>query len=281
MILKLSTFILAISLLSACAHTDNFPVKTDKMIIPVVIDGKSYNLESLLYSPIDGKRIHPLIIMTHGRNGPHPNINHNEVYDYEELNTVLASKGFLVLMVVRRGYGNSDGPDSEYFETAEASGLAGAKDIQAVISVMVEKPGVDKSKIVIIGQSQGGWVSFACSTLSVPGLLGTINISGATNFQKADGRSIRSSEVEDQLCAAAGIYGKSAKVPTLWIYAENDNHLPASVHKWFDTFIKAGGKGTLVVKPPYKNNGHSFVKAPALFIEDIMNFFKGIGFAHS
>jgi dienelactone hydrolase len=279
--LKVCPFILAIFLLGACAHTDSFPVKTEKMIIPVKIDGKCYNLEGLLYSPIDGKGIHPLIIMTHGRNGPHPNINYNEVYNYRELNTALAGKGFLVLMVVRRGYGNSDGPDSEYLETAEASGLAGAEDIQAVADVMATKPSVDKSKVVIIGQSQGGWVSLACSTLGIPGLLGTINISGATNFQKANDKSIRSSEVEDQLCAAAGIYGKSAKVPTLWIYAENDNHLPASVHKWFDTFLRAGGKGYLVIKPPYKNNGHSIVKVPALFIEDIMRFFKEIGFVRS
>ena len=86
--------------------------------------------------------------------------------------------------------------------------------------------------------------------------------------------TLRSTEVEDRLCAAAGIYGRSSVVPTLWIYTENDNHAPSSVHAWFEAFAKAGGKGTLVIKPSYKTNGHSMVQAPSLLVEDSMEFLK-------
>jgi len=185
----------------------------------------------------------------------------------------------LVMMVVRRGYGNSDGPDSEYLETAEQSGLAGAKDLKAAVDYMRTKAYVQKDRIVIMGQSQGGWVALAAATLGIKGVLGTVNISGAINFRQARGYPMRSAEVEDQLNKSAGMYGKSSKVPTLWIYAENDNHLPGTVKKWYDSYIGNGGNGYLVIEPAYKNNGHGIVNEPDLYIGDILKFFRKIGFS--
>jgi dienelactone hydrolase len=255
-------------------------VETERIRFLCSIDGKDYHLEAMLYFPVDGKNRHPLIIMTHGRNGPNPAIDNREVFRYRPLNEALASRGFLVMMVVRRGYGDSDGPDSEYRESPEESGLAGAKDMKAAVDYMSTKSYVQKDRIVIIGQSQGGWIALAASTLRIEGVLGAVNISGAINFRGASGNSIRSATVEDQLNNSAMIYGKLSKAPTLWIYAENDNHLPGTIKRWFDSFIKAGGKGELVIKPPYKDRGHAIVNEPDLYIDDILNFFKEIGFSN-
>jgi hypothetical protein len=110
------------------------------------------------------------------------------------------------------------------------------------------------------------------------GVLGAINISGAINFKEGQGLNIRSSAVEGWLNDSARIYGQSAKVPTLWIYAENDNHSTASVNEWFKSYITPGGRGLIAIKPSYKDNGHAIVNEPALYIDDMFSFFDEIGF---
>jgi dienelactone hydrolase len=269
----------ALVIVAFCSHA-LAQVRTERIEFANLIEGKKYNQEAMLYIPLDGKAQHPLIVMTHGRNGPFPKRNENQVRALQGLSNALASKGFLVMMLVRRGYGNSEGPDSEFLDTAAESALAGAQDVKGAVEYMAGRPDVLKERIVIIGQSQGGWVSLASSTVNMEGVLGTVNISGAVNFKKYAGRPIRDSAVEDHLADCAGVYGKSSRVPVLWIYAENDNHLPDAVGKWFSAFTKSGGKGRLVIKPPYKDKGHDIVGEPRLYIDDILIFLKEIGLSN-
>ncbi|PKN51330.1 MAG: hypothetical protein CVU55_12930 [Deltaproteobacteria bacterium HGW-Deltaproteobacteria-13] len=267
-------------LLFVCFSHASAQIKTERITFSNLIGEKTYRQEAMLYIPLDGKDRHPLIIMTHGRNGPFPKVNEREVFGYRNLNQALANKGFFVMMLVRRGYGNSEGPDSEFFDTAEESGLAGAQDIKGAINYMCTRPDILNDHIVIIGQSQGGWVSLASSTLDIKGVLGTVNISGAVNFRQGMGKPIRDPIVENYLRKSAQVYGRSSHVPTLWLYAENDNHLPGTVKEWFNSYKEAGGKGRLVIKPPYKDKGHSFVAEPEFYIEDIWSFFREIGFSN-
>ena len=276
--------ICAFALIPASIHTpavcaaDADAVSTEKIFFTASIDGTNYRLEAMLYYPQDGRKLHPLVILTHGRNGPNPSPNPQQAEGFRPLSNVLAEHGYEVMMLVRRGYGNSEGPDSEFLDTAEASGLAGAKDVKAAISFMCTRSDIDCDHIVIIGQSQGGWVSLAASTIPMKGVLGAVNISGAINFKQGAGLGIRSRTVEDSLEHSASVYGQNAKVPTLWIYAENDNHLPDAVRGWFKAYIRSGGKGRLVIKPAYKDRGHAIVSEPELYIDDIFSFFKEIGF---
>ena len=47
-------------------------------------------------------------------------------------------------------------------------------------------------------------------------------------------------------------------MPVLWFYAENDQFIGPRVQKlWFDAFRSAGGRGELVVIPPFSERvGH-------------------------
>ena len=48
----------------------------------------------------------------------------------------------------------------------------------------------------------------------------------------------------DALVKAAGRYGSTARVPTLWIYAANDSFFsPALARRMFDAYNAAGGHG--------------------------------------
>jgi len=80
-----------------------------------------------------------------------------------------------------------------------------------------------------MGQSQGGWIALASSTVGIEGVIGVVNISGGIHFGQAKGLDTRSFERENYLEECSKIFGKNAKVPVLWIYSENDNHLPYSV----------------------------------------------------
>jgi dienelactone hydrolase len=276
----LRIIIIALALLfQAPAFAAQVSVHNERILFNAAIGGKDYQLEAMLYLPQDGKTRHPLIIMTHGRNGPHPWANPRQIDSYRALNGELAERGYLVMMLVRRGYGHSQGPDSEFLDTAESSGIAGAEDVKSAIAFMRSRSDIDVNRIVIMGQSQGGWIALAASTLVMEGVRGVVNISGAINFREGEGKNIRSHYVETSLEKCAASFGKAAKVPTLWLYSENDNHLPSAVNEWFSAFSRGGGKGRLIIKPPYKNKGHAFVSDPSIYLGDLLKFFIEIGVA--
>jgi dienelactone hydrolase len=243
------------------------------------IDGAGYALEAMVYRPQDGNARHPFILLTHGRNGPNPKRNPLEVCSMSPLGEALAAKGYMVMMLVRRGYGASQGPDSEYLETAEDSGFAGAKDVIAGVEYMRGQADVDASKMLLMGHSQGGWVTLAASALSTDGVLGAVNLSGGINFQQEHGKSIRSSLVNEMhMFQSAQIFGADARVPSLWIYAENDNFRTDTVRGWLSGFQQAGGQAALVVKPAYSSGGHYATWQPAVIMDDLMAFFAARGF---
>ncbi|HNX58427.1 MAG TPA: alpha/beta hydrolase, partial [Spirochaetota bacterium] len=196
---------------------------------------------------------------------------------YGELCSTLASRGYTVMMLVRRGYGNSEGADSELKDTPYDSGMEATKDILSAVTYMKTNPYVNPDKIVVMGQSQGGWDAIAFSTLKDTGVLGTVNISGGVNYTDilADPLSTRYSK----WIADCGKYGAINEMPTLWIYSPNDKAIPdIASQPMFQSFQDAGGKGTFIMKPPFGDNGHYLVGTPDFYIRDIMAFFNQIGF---
>ena len=76
------------------------------------------------------------------------------------------------------------------------------------------------------------------------------------------------------------IYGKTARVPMLWLYSENDRYWGKSLPKtWFDAFVSAGGHAQLVQLPPYKDDGHpSFTGNRTAWSAAFETFLKTAGF---
>jgi dienelactone hydrolase len=242
-----------------------------------VIDGETYNLEYRLIRPNDSLS-HPLVIMTHGRDGAHPQRNTFEVNGYDHLCSALAQQGYVVMMLVRRGYGNSDGPDSELKDTPKASGLEAAKDLLSAVEHMKTQPYVDPGRIVVMGHSQGGWGVIAFSTLKVDGVLGTVNLSGGINYTSI--YTDPKSTVYSKWASDCGEYGKVNSIPTLWIYSKNDYCIPPEASQpMFKSFQDQGGKGTFVMKPEYGTNGHWFLDDLGFIWDDLLTFFITIGMA--
>lgn len=262
----------------SCAWGQSEPVKRQQIFLDVQIQEKMYKLEAMLYKPTDVEAARlPLIISTHGRYGPSPSRNPNEIYGLSAMARKLVAKGFMVLHLVRRGYGNSEGPDSEFMATAQASGLAGAQDIAAAVAFMRQRADVEPNRIAVIGQSQGGWMALASSTFAMNGVIGIVNFSGATNFTEAKNYNINTYPVESQMKEAASAYGKLSRTPVLWLYASNDNHSVSTVKDWFESFQKSGGKGRLVFTEAFQPRGHSVASTPSYYIDTLMSFFSEVG----
>lgn len=268
--------------LSGCGSGGNSGTNTSVVLengnFNASIDGRTYRLEYRIYRPNDSLT-HPLVIMTHGRNGPQPSINPNEIQGYSVMNTALANRGYAVMMLVRRGYGNSDGPDNELKDTPYESGLEAAKDLQSAVEFMKNQPYVNPNKIIVMGHSQGGWAAIAFSTLTVHGVLGTVNLSGGVNYTTIQTDPI--STVYSKWAADCGEYGKIAKIPSLWIYAPNDLSIPAiASQSMYNSFRNENTLATFIMKPAYGSNGHLYCDEPSFFMDDLIQFFNNIGFTN-
>ena len=101
----------------------------------------------------------------------------------------------------------------------------------------------------------------AAASLAPNGLVGVLNFAGGrgSDWPRSDKQCGR-----EQLVAAFGAYGKTVRVPTQWIYAENDHFFPPPLARaMFESFVRSGGRGDLVIAPPYGSEGHYLVDAPA------------------
>jgi pimeloyl-ACP methyl ester carboxylesterase len=66
----------------------------------------------------------------------------------------------------------------------------------------------------------------------------------------------------DTLVEATRSFGKTSRIPTLWIYAENDTYFgPDLAKRMYEAFTAAGGNAELRVFPPFGSDGHFFIGA--------------------
>jgi dienelactone hydrolase len=162
-------------------------------------------------------------------------------------------KQLVVAFPLRRGYGESGGSWAENYESCNrpnfvTAGLATAVDIASVVSYLHTLPYVRSDRIIVFGQSAGGWGTVAYASTNPANILGFINFSGGR------GANCRS----EKLIEAAGVYGTTAHQPVLWLYTENDALFnPSLSGSMYEAFIKAGGQATYRLLPAWGKNGHA------------------------
>lgn len=76
-----------------------------------------------------------------------------------------------------------------------------------------------------------------------------------------------------------GNYGKTARIPTLWIYTENDLWMGAKYPpQWHQAFVNAGGVGEFVQFEPNGKDGHGlFTQAPEVWRPKVQGFLRQQG----
>lgn len=259
-------------------------VESEQVEVPLLLMGKTLYLDAMLYKPA-GNGPFPGMVITHGTSRKVADRKKIEADDYFVKNSKLfAEMGFTVLFVVRRGFGVSDGPYSEFNKYPDSTrnytldGLEAAKDLGAAVQYLQQQPFVDKTKIVLLGQSTGGHSVLATGSQNLPGVAGVINFAGGRG-------STGPNKILDEanLVDSFRTYGKSFRVPTLWLYSENDLYFgPELAQEFLKAFCSGGARVEFVLLPAFGEDGHSsFVRAQENWLDAVHTFLLNLGLISS
>jgi dienelactone hydrolase len=231
---------------------------SESLPISVEIGGRSFRLDGVMVRP-NGNGRYPLALLNHGSCGR--DCRRRRSPDMLRFQAdMFAGWGYAAYILMRRDNGASDGPYAEGFggcklQNYDQAARSSANDMVAAIRVLAKLDYIDPARIVAVGQSGGGIGVIALTAKSVPGVVAAVNFAGGRGSSCLE----RASFDNSKMIAAWRSFGQRSRVPTLWIYTENDENwgvdLPRS---WHRAFIEAGGKADYVLLPPFGRRGHAF-----------------------
>src|SRR5688572_22197088 len=149
---------------------------------PVVSESRRDYIDVTIYRP-DGAGPFPLLVLNHGSPRDAASRRSDGRQRLERQSRPFVAMGFAVLVPTRRGYGESDGDWAETYGACAnpdyyRAGLESARDIRAAVDAVRGEPWVDATRVVLAGQSAGGFGSVAASSSSFPGLIAVVNFAG-------------------------------------------------------------------------------------------------------
>ena len=220
----------------------------------VAIGSKVVKLEALTVKPAGATGRLPIALFAHGKTGTQAQMSNQHVQDYIGQARDLARRGWLAVVVMRRGFGRSDGPLSANLSCMSNSFLerleGDADDLAATLTVVARRPDADPARAIVIGESAGGAAAVALSARNPPGLMAVINVSGGLRFDECP--------KEEELVAAFRHYGATSRVAGLWIYARNDSFFrPELVERMRAAYQEGGGDARLAMLEPDGKEGHA------------------------
>lgn len=196
----------------------------------------------------------PMVVMNHGssgKGGPE-----EERYRFSFSSYYFLSRGFVVVLPMMQGFSGSDGHQVLDGCNQEEVGINNAKDIGAVIDFMTMQPYVDANRIIVAGQSFGGWNTLAFGAINHPGVKGLINFAGGASISNCYG-------MKSALADAAEHFGARTKVPSIWFYGDNDSKFSPSVWRsMHERYTQAGGEAELVAYGHFMNDSHNLLGFP-------------------
>jgi dienelactone hydrolase len=232
-----------------------------------------------VYFNLPGK--HPLAVLTHGTSDDQMQRLHVTPWAQQSQAQWFARRGYVVLVVVRSGYGKSGGKqdgthggcgtrNGSFQEAGEAS----AADLAAVMRYAQTLPEVDASTIISVGVSTGGLAQVALSENPPPGVKAAISFAGGRG---GDGKEHNCDL--DGLVGAFRSYGKSAHkhgdLPMLWIYSQNDHWFtPAMAQRFEEAYTKDGATNQFIMAPPDGEDGHHLYGHVAAWSDIVDAFLK-------
>ncbi|QIO35844.1 alpha/beta hydrolase family protein [Bradyrhizobium sp. 1(2017)] len=228
---------------------------TEDIRIPMAEAGPQ-GLEAFLVRPAGPKR-YPLALLSHGTPRSFDDRAAMSAHKYYGIALEYARRGFAALVVMRRGYGTSPGGRIDSLGgCAKAAYLPATAiavaDLRAAIDAMARRPDVTTTGMIAAGHSAGGLATVALAAQAPPGLVAAISFAGG-----------RGSREDDDVCNPDGLvqafatFGRTSRVPMLWVYASNDSYFDlALARRLHDGFRTNGGNATFIAAPPYGEDGH-------------------------
>jgi predicted esterase len=222
----------------------------------VPLAGDLGTLEALFVRPSEPGR-YPLALIAHG--SPRSPAERSAMTPLAMLPQALefVRRGWAAVIVMRRGYGGSDGGWAETFggcanpDYADG-GYAGADDLKTTLEFVSHRPDVDPARMIAVGVSAGGFATVALTADPPSGLVAAISFAGGRGSLE-DNKVCR----PDRLIDAFRAFGKRSRVPMLWVYAANDHFFGPDLAQQLDVaFTSAGGNVDFVGAPAFGSDGH-------------------------
>src|SRR3954467_12690265 len=218
----------------------------------------------------------PLAIMNHGVSlDPVPR-SFFPLVEFRAAAMWLARRGYMVVAPSGSGYGaaNIEAKEAGLFggvffseigkcrqPNFHDAGLAVAKLNLWIIEYMATLKRIVPNNVIVVGQSAGGWAAIALSSINPPPVKAIITFA-AGRGGRVDGKP-NNNCAPDRLVEATADFGRTSRVPMLWIYIENDTFFgPALSKRMHEAFSAAGGRAEYYLVPPFGNDGHFFIGSP-------------------
>jgi dienelactone hydrolase len=257
------------------------------LLVPVkVTDAYGKQIErdiTVTVFEVPGRASYPLLVLSHGRPVDAAGRVRMGRVRYSEASRWFASLGYSVWVPTRIGYGVSGTEDDpEYTGTCQSKryepGYAvAAEQTLQVIEHAKRNAAIDARRVVAVGQSFGGTTSVAVAARNPAGLVAAINFAGGGGGNPATHPGTPCAP--DSLRELFEGYGTSSRVPTLWVYTENDKWMgPRYTREWFEAFRARGGAGDFVMHPAFGEDGHAlFTRGLALWRPIVERFLAKVG----
>jgi dienelactone hydrolase len=214
----------------------------------------------------------PLLVMNHGVALDANERSFFPVIEFRDAALWFAKQGYVVVAPVRPGYGATaiEIPERGLFglffsgvgNCSDANfrdaGLAIASINRWVIEYMSVQPFIKRDEVVVVGQSGGGWGAIALASQN-PTSVRAIIAFAAGRGGHFNGKP-NNNCAPDNLVEAAAQFGRTARIPMLWIYAHNDSYFGPELAKRLATaFQAAGGNVEYHVLPDFGGDGHFMI----------------------
>lgn len=230
----------------------------NEQIIRIPVDSSGdVTLETTLYRP-NGPGPFPMVVFNHGKMPGDPrNQTRSDPLSFAR---EFVRRGYVVVAPNREGFADSGGNYQQDGCDVAKNGIGQAFDVAATVNYMSKQPYVDARHIAIAGTSHGGLVTIAYGTEAAQGVRALINFSGGLRQDACQGW-------QNNLTAAFGSYGEKTRVPSLWLYGDNDSVWSSSlISQMFDAYRDSQVAGQMPAADvkmvdfgSYKNDAHRLV----------------------
>jgi dienelactone hydrolase len=243
--------------LAARAQDAMYPglVRAPMTVTIALPGGQHAQLAAYVVRPDRRGRV-PLVVLVHGTPGGTgteflATIARMSADRYLGPAAAIAAHGYAVVSILRRGFGASDGPYDEQLSgncrnwDYTRIGRISAEDVVGAAEALRAEPWVDPNRIVFLGHSTGGFAVTAAAAANPPGVVGVLNFAGGRGGGGPDHVC-----GEERLMDALHTFGSTARVPALWLYAQNDDFYgPDLARRMLAAYTDAGAPARLVVLP--------------------------------
>ncbi len=220
-----------------------------------------------------------MAIINHGSEQDPARRKRSPFPEFASLTQWFVRHGYVVVVPQRPGHGGG-GPyledqggceDANYLKAANGA----ADSIASAVAYMKQQSFVQPEWIILAGHSAGALGSLAYAARQPQGVRAVVNFAGGRGGHHLN-RPLNNCAPE-RLIAAVGRLGRTSRVPTLWIYAQNDTYFPPALsQEMVVAFTNAGGHADYELLAPLPGEGHFAIQTTTEWSDVLEKFLAAL-----